>query len=223
MTRRTINLDNALYRYVVGHSVREHPILAELRAHTANLPGARMQIGPEQGQFMAMLARLTGAVNCLEIGTFTGYSALVMAMALPENGRITCLELDAEVIKVAKRFWRKAKLDDRIDVLLGPAADSLDALLADGKAGHFDFAFIDADKEGYEGYFENSLALLKPGGLICVDNVLWSGRVAKADHHDPATDALRAFNSARLTDERVEISLVPIGDGLLLAHKKAEC
>ena len=220
MSRRTINLNNAVYQYIVDHSVREHPVLAELRDFTAGLPGARMQIGPEQGQFMALLAGLMGAEKCLEVGTFTGYSAMVVAMALPDRGRVTCCELDPEVIAHAKRFWARGGVTERIDVLLGDATQSLDQLLAEGHRGTFDMAFIDADKMGYEGYYRRCLALLRPGGLILVDNVLWSGRVADDAVTDPDTTALRAFNRARLADDRVDVSMVPMGDGLTLLRKR---
>jgi len=220
MSRRTLNLTNPLYRYILDVSLREHPQLAALRAETAKMSGARMQIAPEQGQFMAMLIRLIGAKQTLEVGTFTGYSALAVALALADDGKVTALELDPEPITVAQRHWDAAGVTGKIDLRLGDATASLDTLIAEGAAGAYDFAFIDADKAGYEGYFERTLTLLRQGGLICVDNVLWSGRVAKPDHHDPATDALRAFNTARQADERVDISLVPIGDGLLLAQKR---
>ncbi|MBI5137959.1 MAG: class I SAM-dependent methyltransferase [Nitrospirae bacterium] len=220
MSRRTINLDNRIYHYLLDASLREHPVLAALREHTATLPDARMQIAPEQGQFMALLARLIGAETCLEVGTFTGYSALAVALALPEHGRVLCCELDSDVITTARHFWQRAEVSDRIEVLLGEALRSLDELLADGRYGHFDFAFIDADKANYEEYYERILNLVRPGGLICVDNVLWSGRVADPDHHDPATQALRTFNAHRRNDRRVDLSLVPIGDGLTLCRKK---
>ncbi len=232
MSRRTINLNPSIYRYLVDHAVREHPVLAELRAFTAGLPGARMQIGPEQGQFMALLARLIGARRCLEIGTYTGYSAMVVAMALPADGTVTCCEQDAEVIGHARRFWQKGGVAARIHVMPGDATASLDTLLAQRAAGGaaagatdnavapFDMAFIDADKQGYEGYYQRCLKLLRPGGLILVDNVLWGGRVADESVSDAATVALRAFNTARLADDRVDLGMVPIGDGLTLLRKR---
>jgi len=219
MTRRTINLDDTVYDYLQSVSLREAPLLAALRQETAKLPGARMQIAPDQGQFMALLARLSGAVNALEVGVYTGYSALAVATVLPQHGRLIAMDVDEETTAIARRYWRAAGVDQRIELRLGDATATLDELLK-VPHGHFDFAFIDADKERYEGYFERVLTLLRPGGLICVDNVLWGGRVANPQARSPATRALQAFNLKRLDDARVDISLVPVGDGLLLARKR---
>lgn len=220
MSRRTIGLDNRLYSYLTGISLREPDLLAKLREETAAHPHARMQIAPEQGQFMALLVKLTGAKRALEVGVFTGYSALSVALALPEDGELTALEIDPEPVETARRYWQEAGVSEKIDLRLGNAVDSLDTLLAEGREGTWDFAFIDADKENYETYFERCLALLRPGGLICVDNVLWSGRPADPDNNEPATRAIRAFNKNRLGDERVDISVLPIADGLTLARKR---
>ena len=220
MSNRTIALDDALHAYMLSVSVREPPLLARLREETAGLPDARMQIAPEQGQFMALLVRLVGARRAIEVGTFTGYSALCVAEALPSDGRLVALDVSAEWTAIARRYWADAGVADRIDLRLAPAADSLDRMIADGEAGTLDFAFIDADKDNYELYFERCLTLVRPGGLIAVDNVLWNGRVAEAAHDDKDTVAIRAFNAARRDDTRVDLSLVPIGDGLTLARKR---
>ena len=220
MSNRTIALDDALHAYMLSVSVREPPLLARLREETAGLPDARMQIAPEQGQFMALLVRLVGARRAIEVGTFTGYSALCVAEALPSDGRLVALDVNLEWTAIARRYWADAGVADRIDLRLAPAADSLDRMIADGEAGTHDFAFIDADKDNYELYFERCLTLVRPGGLIAVDNVLWNGRVAEAAHDDKDTVAIRAFNAARRDDTRVDLSLVPIGDGLTLARKR---
>ncbi|MFQ5509743.1 MAG: class I SAM-dependent methyltransferase [Leptospirillia bacterium] len=218
MSRRTIGLPNPLYRYLTDVSLREHPVLTELREVTAGLPDARMQTAPEQGQFMGFLARLTGACRVLEVGTFTGYSALAVALSLPDNGCVVTLDNDPEATTTAQVFWRKAGVSERIELRLGDALPSLDGMLAAGEAGHYDMAFIDADKVRYEDYYERCLALVRPGGLILVDNVLWGGRVADPKVTDDATRAIRAFNKARRDDDRVALSLVPIADGLTLLH-----
>lgn len=220
MSRRTIGLDNRLYRYLTTVSLREPEVMAELRAETAKLPGARMQTAPEQGQFMALLVQLIGAVRTLEVGVYTGYSSLSVALALPEDGRVVALDNDPEATAVARRYWERAGVSHKIDLRLGDALPELDGLLAAGEAGRFDFAFIDADKVNYPHYYERALALLRPGGLIAVDNVLWSGRVADPDNRQEATEALRGFNLARRDDPRVDLSLVPIADGLTLARKR---
>ncbi|MDH5525702.1 MAG: class I SAM-dependent methyltransferase [Nitrospirota bacterium] len=220
MSRKTIGLPGPLYRYLLDNSLREPEGLQSLRAETATRPDARMQTAPEQGQFMAMLVRLTGAVNALEIGVYTGYSAACVALALPPEGRLTAIDADPETSATALRHWRELGVADKIDLHVGDATAELDRLLAAGAPDRFDFAFIDADKVNYPGYFERCLTLVRPGGLICIDNVLWSGRVADPAHDDPSTRAIRAFNKALHTDERVDISLVPIADGLTLARRK---
>ena len=219
MSDRTINLDARLYRYLVEHSVREHPVLAELRAATAGMRHAGMQISPEQGQFMALLARLAGARRAIEVGVFTGYSALSVALALPADGRIVACDVSEEWTAVARKFWEKAGVAAKIDLRLAPALDTLDKLLAEGGAGAYDFAFIDADKGNYLGYYERCLELMRRGGLIVVDNTLWSGRVADAANVEEDTHAIREFNAALHRDRRVELSLLPLGDGVTLALK----
>ncbi len=220
MSRRTLNLNNELYRYLLAKSVREPGILTRLREETGKMPGGRMQIAPEQGQFMGLLIKLTGAVKALEIGVFTGYSALSVALALPEDGRLVAFDNDPEPLTIASRYFKEAGVEDKIQLHNVDATEGLTSLISDGQAESFDFAFIDADKENYERYFDAALTLVKTGGLIAVDNVLWSGRVADPDNTDPATLALRTFNEKRLFDRRIDISLVPIGDGLTLARKR---
>ena len=220
MSNRTIALDDRLYHYLRAVSVREPALLARLREETSVLPAAGMQIAPEQGQFMAMLVRLLNAREILEIGTFTGYSALAMALALPPDGCIVACDVNATWTAVAKAYWREAGVAERIDLRLAPAIETLEALLADGHEDRFDFAFIDADKTGYRAYYEASLKLVRPGGLIAVDNTLWDGRVADDSVQDADTCAIRAFNAALHDDVRVDVSLVPIGDGLTLARRR---
>jgi caffeoyl-CoA O-methyltransferase len=220
MSNRSIGLDGPLYDYLLAASLREAPVLARLRAETAEHPRVNMQIAPEQGQFMALLARLTGAVRCIEVGVFTGYSSLAVALALPPGGRIVACDISPEYTAVAQRYWAEAGVADRIDLRLGPALETLDALLADGAEATCDFAFIDADKGGYLDYYERLLRLLRPGGLVAVDNTLWDGRVADEHDDEPDTRAIRAFNDRLRDDERIDLSLVPIGDGLTLARKR---
>jgi len=219
MTNRTLNLDERLYRYILDHSSREHPVLAELRAATAGMKQAGMQIGPEQGQFMQLLVRMLGARNTLEIGVFTGYSSLAVALALPSDGKIIACDVSEEWTSMARKFWAKAGVAAKIDLRLAPATQTLDALIAQGRAGTFDFAFIDADKPAYAGYYERCLTLLRKGGLIAVDNTLWSGAVADPGEKDESTVALRAFNDMLHEDQRVALSLLPVGDGVSLALK----
>jgi len=217
---RCVSMTDTLYRYLVGHSVREHPVLAGLREETAKLPQAVMQIGADQGQFMALLAKLTGARRCLEVGVFTGYSSLSVALALPEDGSIVALDVSEEWTAIARRYWKKAGVEKKIDLRLGPALDTLDTLIALRQAGRFDFAFIDADKGNYLGYYERCLELVRAGGLIAVDNTLWSGDVADPANQKPDTVSLRAFNDALHRDERIDLALLPVGDGLTLARKR---
>jgi predicted O-methyltransferase YrrM len=217
---RTINLDDRVYDYLIAHSLRELPVLAALRAETAKLPQAGMQISPEQGQFMALLIELIGAKRTIEVGTFTGYSSLAVALALPPDGRVIACDVSEEFTSVARRYWAKAGVADKIELRLAPANQTLDSLLAAGEAGSFDFAFIDADKENYVGYYERCLKLLRDGGLIAVDNVLWSGEVANPAIEDKDTRAIRALNDQLKTDQRITLSMVPIGDGLTLARKR---
>lgn len=220
MSNRSIGLDGTLYDYLLAASLREHPVLARLREATAAHPKVNMQISPEQGQLMALLVRLIGASRCIEVGVFTGYSSLVVALAMPPTGRIVACDISEEYTAMARPYWEEAGVAGRIDLRIAPAMETLDALLSDGAAGTYDFAFIDADKEAYAGYYERSLQLLRPGGLIAIDNTLWDGAVADPDDHEPDTVAIRAFNEALRDDARVDLSLVPIGDGLTLARKR---
>jgi len=220
MSARTLQITDKLYEYILAHSVREPPVLARLREATRALPDAMMQIGAEQGQFMALLVKLIGARRCIEVGTYTGYSSLVVALALPADGTIVTCDINQETSAIARQFWREAGVDARIELVLQPALKTLTKLLAAGSAGSFDFAFIDADKPGYQDYYEKILELLRAGGLIAVDNTLWSGAVADPADNDRNTASLRAFNDHVHRDERVDLSLVPIGDGLTLLRKR---
>lgn len=220
MSTRTFTLSDELYAYLLSASLREPEILRRLREETATHPRAGMQIAPEQGQFMALLVTLMGARKCLEIGVFTGYSSLCVALALPPEGRITACDVSAEWTATARRYWAQAGVAEKIELRLAAAIDTLDALIRTGHSGSYDFAFIDADKESYLSYYERCLTLLRPGGLIAVDNTLWSGKVADSNNEDTDTVALRRFNSTLRDDERILLSLIPIGDGLTLAIKK---
>ena len=219
MANRTLNLDATLLDYVVAHSVREHPAQVALREATRAHPHAGMQISPEQGQFMALLVRLIGARRALEIGVFTGYSALAVALALPDDGRLLACDISDEYTRVGRPFWQQAGVAQKIDLRLAPALATLDAQLAEGAAGGFDFAFIDADKSGYDAYYERCLRLLRPGGLIAIDNTLWGGAVARPAQ-DADTEALQRLNAKLHQDQRIDLSLLPIGDGLTLARKR---
>ena len=219
MTGRDVKLDERLLDYVREHSRREHPVLRELREATAGMRHAGMQVSPEQGQFMALLAKLVNARRAIEIGVFTGYSSLAVALALPEDGRLVACDISEEWTAMARRFWEKAGVASRIELRLAPALETLDALVAKGEAGTYDFAFIDADKKRYTAYYERCLALVRAGGLIVVDNTLWSGAVADPAAKDEDTQAIRAFNDAAHRDGRVAMSLLPIGDGVTLALK----
>jgi predicted O-methyltransferase YrrM len=224
MAGRRTEIDDRLHDYLLANSLREPEVLRRLREETAGLPHAGMQIGPEQGQFMALLVELIGARRTLEIGTFTGYSALAVALALPADGRVVACDVSEEFTAVARRYWAEAGVADKIDLHLAPALETLDRLLGPGpgggQAGHFDFAFIDADKVNYDGYYERVLSLLRPGGLAAIDNVLWDGKVVEAAPDDPDTQAIRALNAKLKHDARVTISLLPLGDGLTLARKR---
>jgi caffeoyl-CoA O-methyltransferase len=219
MTGRTLNLDDTLYRYLLDHSVREHPAQAALREATRDHPHAGMQIGPDQAQLMALLVKLLGARRTIEVGVFTGYSALSVALALPDDGRILACDINEEYVRVGYPHWQAAGVRHKIDLRLQPALKTLDEALAGGGAGAFDFAFIDADKTGYDAYYERCLQLLRPGGLIAIDNTLWSGRVAQ-QVQDADTLALQALNDKLHRDERIDLALLPVGDGLTLARKR---
>ena len=218
MAGRAPFLPKKISRYIAEHAVREPEILRELRAATSSLPNAGMQIGADQGQFMALLVQAIGARNCLEIGTFTGYSALAVALAMPENGRIVCCDISEEWTAIGRPFWEKAGVDRKIDLRIGPALRTLDELKKETQS--FDFVFIDADKTNYANYYEACLPMLRPGGILAVDNTLWSGWVADRGHHDDDTVALCKFNDKLHSDDRVEIALLPLGDGVTLALKK---
>jgi predicted O-methyltransferase YrrM len=219
MTRSMI--PEAVARYVTESIAHETPLQRRLREETAKLPMSGMQITADQGNFLAMLVRLTGARHALEIGTFTGYSALAIAAALPATGTLIACDVSDEWTSIGRRYWAEAGLSDRIDLRLGPAIETLAGLLANGAAETFDFAFIDADKPSYDAYYEACLRLVRPGGLIAIDNVLWHGAVADPDIHDPSTDALRTLNAKIRDDTRVEACLLTVGDGVMLARRKA--
>jgi len=220
MNRRTIALDDELHEYLLSVSLREPAILCELREETARMRYAGMQISPEQGQFLGLLLRLLQARRTIEIGVFTGYSALVTALALPADGRVVACDTSEEWTAVARTYWERAAVADRIDLRLAPARQTLQALRRAGEDGSYDFAFIDADKEGYGDYFEDCLALLRPGGLVAVDNVLWSGRVVDPAPDDADSQALAVFNRRLHQDDRIDLSMLPLGDGLTLARKR---
>ncbi|MEM9007344.1 MAG: class I SAM-dependent methyltransferase [Cyanobacteria bacterium P01_F01_bin.86] len=228
MTNKTLDISDAdgklhshLYDYVLSVSLRETEILTQLRQETDQHPDGDMQIAPDQGQFMALLLQLMGAKKVLEIGTFTGYSSLWIASALPPDGRLVSCDVNEEDTAIAQRYWQAAGVTDKITLHLAPALDTLDTLLATDQAGTFDFAFIDADKTNYSHYYEKALELLRPGGLIAIDNVLWGGDVADPNETDEDTTALRALNQALHQDERIELSLLPIADGLTLVLKRS--
>jgi caffeoyl-CoA O-methyltransferase len=220
LSKSILPLDDRLYGYILANWLRETPLMRRLREETSRMPMSMMQISPDQGQFMAMLVELIGARSALEIGSFTGYSALAVASAMGPQGRLVCCDISEEYTAVARRYWQEAGIADRIDLKLGPALATLDTLLAKGEAGKFDFAFIDADKTNYDGYYERTLRLVRPGGLIAIDNVLWGGDVAKPEQNDEDTQAIRAINEKIRNDERVTLALAPIGDGLTLARKR---
>ena len=219
MTDRNVKFDDRLYAYLREHSLREHPVLRELREATAGMKHAGMQISPEQGQFMALLARAVNAKRAIEVGVFTGYSSLAVALALPADGKLVACDINEEWTAMARRYWEKAGVAKRIELRLQPAQRTLDELIAAGESATFDFAFIDADKSRYMAYYERCLTLLRKGGLIVVDNTLWSGAVADASKDDEDTRAIRAFNDAVHRDTRVAVSMLPIGDGVTLALK----
>ncbi len=220
MSNRTLNLDESLYEYLLSASLREPPVLKRLREQTAKAAMANMQIAPEQGQFMQLLIKLMGAKRTIEIGVFTGYSSLCTALALPDDGEIVCCDISEKWTSIAADFWLKAGVSHKVKLYLAPAQETLENLLAAGEYESFDFAFIDADKSSYWRYYELCLQLLRPGGVIAVDNVLWDGKVINESANDADTLAIRQFNLQLKADTRVDISLLPIADGLTLARKK---
>lgn len=220
MANKTLGLEKSLYDYLQLVSLREPEILALLREETAQHTMSRMQIAPEQGQFMALLVQLMKAKKTLDIGVFTGYSSLVVALALPPEGKVVACDVNEEYTAIARRYWHKAGVADKIELHIAPALETLDSLIAKGEADTFDFAFIDADKSNYDNYYERVLQLVRSGGLIAIDNVLWSGRVANPQEQDNRTNNIRAFNQKLHQDSRITISLIPIADGLTLALKR---
>lgn len=220
MSRRTLNLSDDLYQYILNVGVRESELLRQLREETALDSMSRMQISPEQGQFLSLLVQISGARKALEIGTFTGYSSICIAQALAPQGVLTCCDVDEKWTRIAQRYWQKAEIENKITLKLQPAINTLKDLLKCGEGYSFDFIFIDADKESYMDYYELSLRLLKPAGLIVVDNVLWNGAVIDPTKNDVDTKAIRNFNTQLKNDNRVDISLVPISDGLTIIRKK---
>ena len=220
MSKQTTGLEETLADYIQSISLREPDILRQLREETAKLSMAQMQISPEQGQFMALLVQLIGAKKTLEIGVFTGYSALAVALVLPVDGKVIACEISEEYTAIAKDFWARAGVSEKIDLRIAPALETLEKLSAEGETGSFDLAFIDADKRNYENYYERALILLRPGGLILIDNVLWSGKVTDPTITDKQTQAIREFNQKLHQDSRISLSLIAIADGLTLALKR---
>jgi len=220
MSRSTLNMTDQIFDYLAEVGLRDHPVLAKCRRETGEMEFGMMQISPEQGAFMQMLVRMMGAKRCLEVGVFTGYSSMAVALALPDDGHITSLDVSEEWTTKARTYWDEAGVASKIDLRIKPAAESLSDLIDDGQSGTYDFAFIDADKTGYDTYYEGCLSLLRVGGIIAIDNVLWSGSVADPLITDDDTSALRALNKKIHGDDRVEMGLLPIGDGLMLAQKR---
>jgi predicted O-methyltransferase YrrM len=220
MANKTLSLTNALHAYLVEHSVREPEILRRLRAETAQDRMSMMQISPEQGQFMQLLVKLMGAKNCLEIGVFTGYSSLAVALVLPADGHLVACDVSEKWTAIARKYWIDAGVAAKIDLRIAPALSTLDELIKSGKAGFFDLAFIDADKSNYLSYYERALTLVRSGGLIVVDNTLWGGQVIDSKSNSVDTQAIRQFNDRLMADARVHLSLLPLGDGLTLALKR---
>jgi caffeoyl-CoA O-methyltransferase len=220
MSNATLGLPEELHAYLLDVGVREPDLLRQLRDETAAMPEHDMQIAPEQGALMALLVELTGARRCLEVGTFTGYSSLSVALALPADGRLVCIDLSREWTDVARRYWAQAGVADKIELRLGPALDTLDAMVAEGHAGTFDFAFLDADKDNYPAYADRILTLLRRGGLMAIDNVFWGGEVAQPEVDNVSVRGIRELNRILASDERVSLSMVPIADGLTLARKR---
>jgi len=223
MSTQQLAITDSIYDYLLAVSSREPPVLARLREETSHLPMAIMQISPPQAQLMALLVKLIGAKRIVEVGVFTGYSSIAMAMALPKDGRLVALDVSQEWTEIAKRYWREAGVADRIDLKLGPALETMDALIAAGAADSFDLCFIDADKVSYAGYFERALVLIRRGGLIMIDNTLFGGHVADqsyAGSSRASVEAIRTLNSSLRDDQRIDLAMLAIGDGLTLARKR---
>jgi predicted O-methyltransferase YrrM len=220
MASQTIGISDELAAYVRQYGTREPDVLARLREETAPIPQHGMQIAPEQGALLALLVELAGARRCIEVGTFTGYSSTAVALALPDDGQLVCCDVSEEWTTLARRYWGEAGVAEKIDLRIAPAVETLDQLLAAGEEGTFDFAFIDADKAGYDGYYERLLRLVRPGGLIALDNMLWGGAVLDEDSDDGDTKAIRALNAKLATDDRVSLCLLPIADGVTLARRR---
>ena len=220
MSSSTIGLSNELRKYMLDVSFRDDDILRQLREETLTLKEAQMQISPEQGAFLSILTKILNAKKTLDIGVFTGYSSLVVAREIPNDGLVVACDTSIEWTSIAKKYWKLAGVDNKVDLHLAPAIETLEKLIEDGQGSTYDFSFIDADKINYQSYYEHSLTLVKPGGIIAVDNVLWSGQVIDENDSEPATRAIRFFNEQLYQDDRVSISMVPIGDGLTLAYKK---
>lgn len=220
MSNKTMGLSDELAAYVVGVGTREPDVLARLREETAALPQHGMQIAPEEGAFLALLVELTGARRCIEVGTFTGYSSTAVALALPDDGRLVCCDVSEEWTSMARKYWDEAGVAGKIDLRIAPAAETLDQLLSDDEESTYDFAFVDADKSGYDGYYEQLLRLVRPGGLIAFDNTLWNGRVLDQDPEDDDTRAIQALNTKLAGDERITLCLLPVADGVTLARRR---
>ena len=220
MSSSTVGLSNELRKYMLDVSFRDDDILRQLREETLTLKEAQMQISPEQGALLSILTKILNAKKTLDIGVFTGYSSLVVARELPNDGLVVACDTSIEWTSIAKKYWKLAGVDNKVDLHLAPAIQTLEKLIEDGQGSTYDFSFIDADKINYQWYYEHSLTLVKPGGIIAVDNVLWSGQVIDESDSEPATRAIRSFNEKLYQDDRVSISMVPIGDGLTLAYKK---
>ena len=219
MSSDTIELNQSLREYLINVSVKEPCVLKDLREETLQLDEFQMQISPEQGSFLSFLVKLINAKHTLDIGVFTGYSSLVVALQLPQNGYVTACDTNEEWTEIAQKYWKEAKVEDKIDLHIAPAVETLEKLISNGNEGLYDFSFIDADKINYQHYFEQSLTLVRKGGVIAIDNVLWGGRVLDNSDTEPSTRAIRKFNSKLYKDDRVAISMIPIGDGLTLAQK----
>jgi predicted O-methyltransferase YrrM len=220
MSSLSYAIEDDIYRYLIDNSVREPNVLAELRQETLKLPNHNMQISPEHGQFMGLLVRATGAKRAVEVGTYTGYSSIAVAQALPSDGKLICCDISKDYTDIARKYWKKAGVEQKVELRLGPGVQTLDGLIKEGKSGTIDFSFIDADKPGYDNYYERLLTLTRPGGLILLDNIFQGGRILEASSTREGTVAMQALNKKLHADERVHLSMLPIGDGVTLCLKK---